>query len=396
MKNNIVSGKIVDQKCIVNNRSSTKQKPLNCQRHPDHVAGRPFFQAKLAINKPGDQFEKEADAMANKVIRMEAPAIGAKPMPLKSVQRKCAECEEEMPIQRKESNREEATADRTLEDYLGNLNGSGQSLSSELRNFYEPRFGYDFSNVKVHTDSTAARSAQSVNALAYTSGNHIVFKDGHYDPYSAGGRQLLAHELTHVVQQSQSSMAKSIQRQAEVTCSIDVIKIARLFKEDKSVAAEVLDCCEKGLSPLPEGCTSDVINAAKILLGKGGGGGGAKDECPPGWKTTHEKDLEGRCCREGDIPSAKNCCFPYQIHKRDNRCCKADEFASDNECKKFDIKVMCPDGSLPLLNGQCCPPGKINIGSKCIDPKPTPPPPQPKPVVENMSNIGFNKDAPQK
>jgi hypothetical protein len=74
-------------------------------------------------------------------------------------------------------------------------------LSNEARNFYEPRFGYDFSQVKVHTDTVAAKSAQSINALAYTSGNNIVFNHNQFNENSENGKKLLAHELTHVVQQ---------------------------------------------------------------------------------------------------------------------------------------------------------------------------------------------------
>jgi peptidoglycan hydrolase-like protein with peptidoglycan-binding domain len=170
-------------------------------------------QPKLQINDPGDQYEKEADTVADKVMRMEAPFIPTKPLPINSVQRKCAECEEEeKKTQRKEINRSETNADHTLESYVANLDGSGHSLSDEVRNFYEPRFGYDFSNVKVHTDSAAARSARSINALAYTSGNNIVFNSGQYDPASTRGRQLLAHELTHLVQQHSTGSDGMVQR----------------------------------------------------------------------------------------------------------------------------------------------------------------------------------------
>jgi peptidoglycan hydrolase-like protein with peptidoglycan-binding domain len=161
-----------------------------------------FVQPKLQINDPGDQYEKEADTVVDKVMRMEAPFIPTKPLPITSVQRTCKDCEEEKKTQRKEINRSETNADHTLESYIANLNGSGHSLSDEVRNFYEPRFGYDFSNVKVHTDSVAAKSAQSINALAYTSGDNIVFNAGQYSPNTDSGKKLLGHELTHVVQQT--------------------------------------------------------------------------------------------------------------------------------------------------------------------------------------------------
>ena len=172
----------------------------NAERHPSKSF---FVQPKLRINDSGDQYEQEADKVADTVMRMEVPFTPTRPLPITSVHRKCADCEEEeKKAQRKENNRSETNADHTLESYVANLNGTGHSLSDEVRNFYEPRFGYDFSNVKVHTDSVAAKSAQSINALAYTSGDNIVFNAGQYSPNTDSGKKLLGHELTHVVQQT--------------------------------------------------------------------------------------------------------------------------------------------------------------------------------------------------
>lgn len=81
------------------------------------------------------------------------------------------------------------------------LRAGGQPLDTQSRSFYEPIFGHDFSRVRIHTDQDAAQSARSVNATAYTVGQHIVFDAGRYDQYTHAGRQLIAHELTHVVQQ---------------------------------------------------------------------------------------------------------------------------------------------------------------------------------------------------
>jgi outer membrane protein OmpA-like peptidoglycan-associated protein len=81
------------------------------------------------------------------------------------------------------------------------LRSPGQPLDVETRAFMEPRFGHDFSQVRVHTDAQAAESARTVNALAYTVGRDVVFGAGHYSPRTMTGQQLLAHELTHVVQQ---------------------------------------------------------------------------------------------------------------------------------------------------------------------------------------------------
>ena len=85
------------------------------------------------------------------------------------------------------------------------------------RAFFEPRFGYDFSNVRIHTGAQAAESARSVKAMAYTLGPNIVFGSGKYEPATMVGQRLLAHELTHVLQQKGAPKVGSatVQRQAE-------------------------------------------------------------------------------------------------------------------------------------------------------------------------------------
>src|SRR5262249_31734196 len=82
------------------------------------------------------------------------------------------------------------------------LNSPGQPLDADTRAFMEPRFEHDFSHVRVHTDAKAAESARAVDALAYTVGRDVVFGSGRFQPNTSVGQQLLAHELTHVLQQS--------------------------------------------------------------------------------------------------------------------------------------------------------------------------------------------------
>ena len=173
-----------------------------------------FFQPKLSINKPGDKYEKEADQVADLVLRKNinssipffSPSSGY-------VQRKCSECEEEdkEDIQRKESDGSKSAGD--VDGYIESLPSGGSPLPKTDRDFFEPRFGYDFSGVQIHTDSKANQSATSINALAYTSGNHIVFNHDQYKPGTDDGRKLLAHELTHVVQQRHAGVRRMIQRQ---------------------------------------------------------------------------------------------------------------------------------------------------------------------------------------
>ena len=167
-----------------------------------------FFQPNLSINPPNDIYEQEADAVADKVMRMTDDSAAQTTFfgpPIVPIQRKCTHYgEEEKKLNRKEANSGVTNAKASLESYVNNLGGSGQSLDDPVRNFYESRLGYDFSNVKVHTDSVAVESAQSINALAYTLGRNIVFNNGQYSPGSDSGKRLLAHELTHVIQQDKS------------------------------------------------------------------------------------------------------------------------------------------------------------------------------------------------
>jgi hypothetical protein len=177
-----------------------------------------FFQPKLTINQPNDVYEQEADMMADNVMRMPNHSFNDnaffKPA-IRSVQRKCHDCEEENKmLHRKESSGNDVMDSNHLDNYVSSLSSSGQPLPETNRMFFEPRFGHDFSDVRVHTDAVAAKSAQSINALAYTTGNNIVFNQGQYSTESESGKKLMAHELTHVIQQQNTQISpKTIQRQ---------------------------------------------------------------------------------------------------------------------------------------------------------------------------------------
>lgn len=92
------------------------------------------------------------------------------------------------------------------------LNSPGQPLDAATRAFFDPRFGHDFGFVRVHADQAASASANAVNALAYTVGSHIAFAAGHYSPTTKPGQRLIAHELSHVLQQGAFGAAGTVQR----------------------------------------------------------------------------------------------------------------------------------------------------------------------------------------
>jgi len=170
-------------------------------------SGNLFFQPKLSVNQPGDMFEQEADEVADKVMRMNDPSSEKKFFSPPVIQRKCDHCEEEekKKLQRKEMGNVPAAGLPDTERYLSSLQG-GKSLSNTERSFFEPGMSYDFSNVTIHTDANANQSAKNINALAYTKGNNIVFGADQYKPETSEGKKLMAHELTHVMQQDSGSI----------------------------------------------------------------------------------------------------------------------------------------------------------------------------------------------
>lgn len=136
------------------------------------------------------------------------------PLHTSLLQRKCAcggsagldgECEEcrNKRLQRRSANGTESTTVPPIVHEV--LRSPGQPLDPQMRAFFESRFGHDFSKVRVHTDTRAAESAKAVNARAYTVGRDMVFNASQYTPTTSNGRKLLAHELSHVVQQSRVS-----------------------------------------------------------------------------------------------------------------------------------------------------------------------------------------------
>jgi len=158
----------------------------------------PKLQAKLKIGQPGDQYEQEADCVAETVMRMPEPQVQRKGCSAPGCKE---EDEDKKLVQTKPAGGGESRAyvDRPLIQSV--LSSPGQPLDAATRSFMEPRFGQDFSGVRVHLGGEAAESARAVNARAYTVGRDVVFGEGQYAPGTDGGKRLVAHELVHVGQQ---------------------------------------------------------------------------------------------------------------------------------------------------------------------------------------------------
>lgn len=173
----------------------------------------PTIQAKLTVGEPGDRFEREADAVADTVVQRKASRSGERGS-VPSVQAKCAKCAHEDTAQRQvdgdaTSGASDHAAD-SVQKGIAAQSGAGQALATPLRQEMEQDIGADFSGVRIHTGAPAANLNDTLHARAFTHDQDVFFNSGQFDPGSSAGRHLLAHELTHVVQQSGG--APNIQR----------------------------------------------------------------------------------------------------------------------------------------------------------------------------------------
>ena len=202
------------------------------------------LQAKFRIGQPGDVYEQEADRVADEVMRMPEPGLQRQVGPKEEeetlqikplvdqitpvVQRQVEEEEEEEEMLQAKSS-EDATPEVShgLESQINAIKGGGRPLAESERAYFEPRFGADFSQVKVHTDAKAAESARAVNARAFTSGSNVFFWHGQYSPQNVDGRKLLAHELAHVIQQSPMRRSFSGESQATLALGNTVAHVQR-------------------------------------------------------------------------------------------------------------------------------------------------------------------------
>jgi Domain of unknown function (DUF4157) len=158
----------------------------------------PALQAKLAIGPVDDPLEREADRVAEAVVGGgHVPPVPPAPP---AIQRKCSACEEDEGTLHRKGDGGAADVGAVAPSGVRTvLSAPGRPLDAEARAYFEPRFGRDFGDVRIHTGGDAERSAHAIGARAYTSGSDIVFAE--YAPQTDGGRALIAHELTHVLQQ---------------------------------------------------------------------------------------------------------------------------------------------------------------------------------------------------
>ena len=223
-----------------------KDNSSNMPRQKDEDEDEDMVQAKPVIQRQSEEEEEETvqakQFLSNLPSQASSTVPGANNSPYPSIQRLCTDCKEEM--QRQPDDEEELAQAKPLENQqfvarepsvqpkgdhkqtpqvspataanIDSLKGGGRPLPRSAQSFFEPRFGADFSQVRIHTDTRAAETAKSINAKAFTVGRDIAFGGNQYAPESHGGRRLLAHELTHVVQQDQGRVQPKIQRSADI------------------------------------------------------------------------------------------------------------------------------------------------------------------------------------
>jgi len=202
---NTIFKKQENGKNSVNKKNTTVDNILNLHQSVGNQAVQWMFefgeiQASLKIGQPNDIYEQEADRVADQVMRMSDESVQREPI-----------SKQITPLVQTKSNTKTPQVTPNFESKINTLRGSGQCLSPQTRNFFEPRFGHDFSGVRIHTDSNANQLARSINARAFTRGSDVVFGGGEYRPESESGKRLLGHELVHVVQQ-RNTIFRSIQR----------------------------------------------------------------------------------------------------------------------------------------------------------------------------------------
>lgn len=175
-----------------------------------HESSSPVVQTKLNVGAPNDRFEQEADWMADRVTEGGSTDIGVHYINTDMAQRLCEECEEEEQQEvNVQAKAESATSAPSQSSGTPQTQG-GHPMPGPLQHRFSTGFGRDLSPVRIHTHPQADEQARSLNAQAFTYGQHIYFRHGNYQPETRRGQWLLAHELTHTLQQDPNKRLKPL------------------------------------------------------------------------------------------------------------------------------------------------------------------------------------------
>jgi len=237
-------------------KKSVQKGSANANHHFSDIAVYPgspaVVQPKLQVGKSGSMHEQQADAMADMIMQTKDHA---NQVSVSSAITGLAQSKNET---------DGTPINPVLNNKITASQGKGNDIDSNTQSFMSYRFDTDFSNVKIHTDSEAAGMNSELGARAFTSGNDIYFNEDEYKPGSAKGDHLLAHELTHVVQQStgnksiqkddvdeQKAAAEEATRKADLVTKIQTYGIVSVEDADASFTSAELDLVSKALAGLP-------------------------------------------------------------------------------------------------------------------------------------------------
>jgi len=215
--------------------------PIRRACQPRIPEARSPIQAKLTIGQPNDKYEQEADRVAAQIVRQITAPVSAQPTQQQSVQRQNGLKEKiQASLSIPALQRREAVgggeASTNLESAINSARGGGQSLDAGLQQSMGQAMGADFSGVKVHTDSQSDQLNRSIQAKAFTTGQDVFFRQGAYQPESRSGQELIAHELTHVVQQI-SSLQRTADPQSHIHSEINPLLAHQIQCQDDSSQA---------------------------------------------------------------------------------------------------------------------------------------------------------------
>jgi len=229
---------ILQRKCACGNQNAGGGECGECGKNKQFLQRRATH-----ISEPGDRYEQEADRIADQVMRMPEPTaknqVGSEK---EGVLQRKASVNSITPVQPSSPGQDRLSEVPPIVDEV--LRSPGQPLDTETRTFMEPRFGQNFSQVRVHTDAKAGNSAKKVNAMAYTVGQDVVFDTGHYKPKTSSGKELLAHELTHTLQQSQYSDNKPMTSSLKPVQPLSLMKLPLLLQRKcgNDIGSPIPDC----------------------------------------------------------------------------------------------------------------------------------------------------------
>lgn len=254
---------------------SNQSSPANNTSTSFNFADINVVQPKLTIGEPNDPYEQEADRVASEVVeKIHNGQVATSVDSDEPVQRSLSTVEpvKSLPVQRN-GGIVSGTASNEFESQLNHARGGGSSLEPMLQGKLESAMGADFSRVKIHNDGQADRLSRSIQAKAFTTGNDVFFKQGAYNPNSKGGQTLIAHELTHVMQQNSGA----VQRQSDEVIQRYLIrnisgrkslvseKEAQRFLENNGIPTKIAkDVAKKGWKDKSEIRLAELLQDARL------------------------------------------------------------------------------------------------------------------------------------